>query len=63
MTVALLHLLAIDVAKHHPRNAKDAADLLASCKVMEHIRLFKETRNPDVFIGLNKELKNLMIHV
>lgn len=63
MTVALLHLLAIDVAKHRPRNAEDAADLLASCKVMERIRLFKETRKTDVFIGLDKELKNLMIRV
>jgi hypothetical protein len=62
MAVALLHLLAIDVAKHRPRNAKDAAGLLASCKVMERIRLFKEARDPGVFKGLDRELRNLITY-
>ena len=63
MTVALLHLLAIDMTKYHLRDAKDAINSLASCKVMERVRLFKETRKANVFMGLDKELKNLVTSV
>jgi hypothetical protein len=64
-TMAWLLLWSHDLAKYEPKSAKDLRNKLVFCKVKERVELFKTTRDPSVFKGLDKELRleNLMTTV
>jgi hypothetical protein len=62
-TMALLYLRAYDKASYQPKSAEDLYDKLAYCRVRRRVDLFKASRDPGVFEGLDKELKDLMIRV
>jgi len=58
-TVALLYIRAYDVARPQPKTVEDLHKRLVYCRVRRRIDLFKASRDPGVFEGLDKELKDI----
>jgi hypothetical protein len=61
-TMACLLLCAHDLAKYSPRSVEDLRNKLVFYKVRERVELFKTTRDPSVFKGLDRELRNLITY-
>jgi hypothetical protein len=59
-TMTWLLLWSHNLAKYSPKSDKDLYNKLVFCKVRERVESFKSSRDPSVFEGLDKELKDLM---
>ena len=60
VTVALLYLKAYDQARYQPKSIEDLYKRLAYYRVSRVVDLFKASRDPSIFEGLDKEFKDLM---
>jgi len=55
-TVALLYFRVYDRANYTPKGVKDLYNKIVYCRVRRRVDLFKVSRDPGVFVGLDREL-------
>ena len=56
-TMAGLLLLSHDLIRFQPKSVEDLRNRLVFCRVKKRVELFKTTRDPSVFKGLDRELR------